>query len=79
MASLLTTLLINLFRPLFAPLDTVLAALCAPGYAPLKAGLLRGGHARAVAYVLVAAVANHVRRMLAPWLGAFVWRHALRT
>ncbi|KAM4066804.1 hypothetical protein HRG_000826 [Hirsutella rhossiliensis] len=43
----------------------------------LKASLVRGRYGRAATYVAVAVVANHIRRVLVPWLGQFVWHHAV--
>ncbi|OAA63171.1 hypothetical protein ISF_05047 [Cordyceps fumosorosea ARSEF 2679] len=38
-------------------------------YRPVRAALLADGHALAAALLVAAALANHVRRVLAPWLG----------
>ncbi|TWU75723.1 hypothetical protein ED733_007678 [Metarhizium rileyi] len=43
----------------------------------IKRCILRNGTLEAVLLVLAATLANHVRRLLVPWLGQFVWWHAL--
>ncbi|KAL5606895.1 hypothetical protein BROUX41_003272 [Berkeleyomyces rouxiae] len=41
-----------------------------------KHALLRGGIARTISYFTLAILINHVRRMLAPWLGQYVFYNA---
>lgn len=46
-------------------------------YQIVQTSILRNGHRGAVAYILIAVLVNHIRRILTPWLGQFVWYHAL--
>ncbi|EXV04594.1 hypothetical protein X797_002275 [Metarhizium robertsii] len=39
--------------------------------------IFRNGPFGAVLFVLAATLANHVRRVLVPWLGQFIWWHAI--
>ncbi|KAM0745045.1 hypothetical protein ACQRIT_000429 [Beauveria bassiana] len=49
-----------------------------PLYGPVKATMLADGHAVAAGLVVAAVLGNHVRRVLAPWLGQFLWWHPVQ-
>ncbi|XWX01725.1 hypothetical protein V2A60_009754 [Cordyceps javanica] len=63
-------------RPLLWQLRTLLAPRHL--YGPVKATMLADGHAVAAGLVVAAVLANHVRRVLAPWLGQFLWWHPVQ-
>ncbi len=66
-----------LVQRFLAPLASQLRLFLAPrdrDYGPVKAAMLADGHYGVAAGLATAAVlANHVRRVLAPWLGQFLW------
>lgn len=63
----------RLTKHLLTPLDI----LDDDEYTTLKTSLLQRGYGGAAACVAVAVVANHIRRVLVPWVGHSVWRHAV--
>lgn len=64
----------------FDPLLAQLRLLLAPRdlYGPVKATMLADGYAVAAGLVVAAVLANHVRRVLVPWLGQFLWWHPVQ-
>lgn len=61
------------------PLDEFVSNLIAPTHhiVHLKRAIFRNGSVCAGLYVLAAILVNHVRRMLLPWLGQFIWLHSI--
>ncbi|KAM3547001.1 hypothetical protein ARSEF1564_000042 [Beauveria bassiana] len=70
----------NLAYSFLDPLLCELRLLLAPRplYGPVKATMLADGHAVAAGLVVAAVLGNHVRRVLAPWLGQFLWWHPVQ-
>ncbi|KFA48214.1 hypothetical protein S40293_11180 [Stachybotrys chartarum IBT 40293] len=60
-----------------APSSQVTRTTAATSSPDTKAHFLRNGHRIAAGYIVAAVLVNHIRRVLAPWFGQFVWRHAL--
>ncbi|ATY65923.1 hypothetical protein A9K55_002009 [Cordyceps militaris] len=63
------------------PLSLLRTLLAPPGgalYAPVRAAVVADGHGVAAGLVTAAVLANHVRRVLAPWLGQFLWWHPVQ-
>jgi hypothetical protein len=44
-------------------------------YDGVQAALLRDGYVAALGLLIAAVLVNHIRRILAPWLGQFLWWH----
>ncbi|KAM3453920.1 hypothetical protein MY3296_003392 [Beauveria thailandica] len=63
-------------EPLLCELRLLLAPR--PLYGPVKATMLADGHAVAAGLAVAAVLGNHVRRVLAPWLGQFLWWHPVQ-
>lgn len=58
--------------------DNIILGLTDPAYSdPVRASLFEHGASRAAIRILVAVVLNHIRRVLVPWLGQFLWHHAV--
>ena len=62
--------------PLFSQLRLFLAPRDL--YGPVKATMLADGYAVAAGLIVAAVLANHVRRVLVPWLGQFLWWHPVQ-
>lgn len=67
----------SLFNSFWSPLLSELRLLLAPRdlYGPVKAAILADGYVVAAGLVMAAVLVNHIRRVLAPWLGQFLWWH----
>ncbi|KAJ6783826.1 hypothetical protein PWT90_10910 [Aphanocladium album] len=64
------------FEPLASQLRLFLAPLDL--YGAVKATMLADGHAVGAGLVVAAVLVNHIRRVLAPWLGQFLWWHPVQ-
>lgn len=71
----IAAVLSQIFTPLTVFVDSCIAPL--GRYDQLKGSLLRHGHLSAALCVIAAVVANHIRRVLVPWSGQFIWYHAM--
>lgn len=62
------------------PLSSQLRLFLAPHdlYEPVKSTMLAEGYAVAAGLAIAAVLVNHVRRVLAPWLGQFLWWHPVQ-
>ncbi|KAK3196538.1 hypothetical protein K4F52_000420 [Lecanicillium sp. MT-2017a] len=60
-----------------SPLSDYLCGFLAPAgeYNAVRAALLHDGYVAAVSLMLAAVLVNHIRRILVPWLGQFLWWH----
>ena len=67
----------DLARRFFSPLFDYLGDFLAPREAchGVQAALLRDGYVAAAGLLIAAVLVNHVRRILVPWLGQFLWWH----
>ncbi|OAA51208.1 hypothetical protein BBO_01155 [Beauveria brongniartii RCEF 3172] len=75
-AGAVRSLAYRFLEPLLCELRLLLAPR--PLYGPVKATMLADGHAVAAGLVVAAVLGNHVRRVLAPWLGQFLWWHPVQ-
>ena len=58
--------------------DNIILGLTDPAYPdPVRVFLFEHGASRAAIRILVAIALNHIRRVLVPWLGQFLWYHAV--
>ncbi|KAI9155438.1 hypothetical protein HJFPF1_08021 [Paramyrothecium foliicola] len=60
-------------------LDGFIAEMMAPtsSYRSIQKFIFREGYRAGAAYIVTAVLLNHIRRILTPWLGQFLWYHAV--